>query len=350
MAVTEVVARLYDSRGQRPSQPSPSEKGFDEAIDTAVNNAEKDREVCYRCGHAHAHALRATPVFHKISDTSEAVADEKVAQSESSGTTDSVAAKTSEVAKSEAEEEISEGLVNSSAAYRFSIYIRTTSDIASYGASLMERFQSATEKFISALNQDSASGINLFDSYLGQAATAVENGESKTASFIDQMLQAADNGLKSVTASMNSASALSGLNLSMNSSLPGTSAADIAGIYLQDAIRTGSINSSGVATVKSTGQGSLRLIRTEELLTTSPALTTTPTLTAAQQSSPQVKNQILDRFLQLIEGLAGIASPQQTEVHFSLQVGRINGASTGSEAEIIEKMPEVADGVKEVSG
>ncbi len=342
MAVTEVVARLYDSRGQRPSQPSPSEKGFDEAIDAAVNNAEKDREVCYRCGHAHA--LRATPVSHKIPDSTEADGVEKGALPESSGTNISDTVKTSEVAETGPEEDIGEGLVNSSAAYRFSIYIRTTSEIASYGASLIERFQSATEQFISALNQDSSSGINLFDSYLGQAANAVEQGEGKTISFIDQMLQAADNGLKAVTASMNSASALSGLNLSMNSSLPGTSAADIAGIYLQDAIRTGSINSSGAATVKSAGQGSLRLIRTEELLTTSPVLS------PAQQSSPLIKNRILDRFLQLLDGLAGIASPQQNEIHFSLQFGGMTGSSTGIESETVDKMPEVADDVEKVSG
>lgn len=331
MAVTEIVARMYDARGQRPSSPSPSEKGFDEVISDAAKSSENDREVCVRCG-GNAHALKPTLVSHKIDDV----------DSESA----KVEATSSEEPVEPAQADISDIKVNSSAAYRFSIYIRTSSDIGSLGSSLAESFKEATLGFIQALHQDADSGINLFDSYLGQASAAAGSGSQQTSSFIDQMLEAADNGLKAVTASMNSASMFSGLNLSMNSALPGTSSADIAGIYLQDAMKNGSINSSGMPIVKSAGQGGLQLIRTEELLTT------VPELNPQQQSSPLIKNKILDRFMQMLEGLGSLVSPQQTEVYYSLQFGQLGGASSApaDDSQVLEQMPEAADSTEEVSG
>lgn len=328
MAVTEVIARMYDSRGQKPAAKTPSEKGFDEAIDKAVNNnSVKDREVCVRCGQNHN--LRPVLAADKIP--------------EKTSTTEGV--ETTQAPETQEAPAISEAQVNSSAAYRFSIFIRTTSQISTYASSLAEKFKSATQNFIQALHQDSNSGINLFDNYLGQAANYANTGETQTTSFIEQMLEAADNGLKAVTASMNSSSMLGGLNLSMNSALPGTSAADIAGIYLQDAIKTGSINSSGQATVKSAGQGGLQLIRSEDLVASPPLLN------PMQQSSPLIKNRILDRFMQLLEGLAGGFSPQQTEIQFSLQYGQIAGVTANSapENQVLDKMPEAVEGEEKVS-
>ncbi|MFZ5951267.1 MAG: hypothetical protein ACOYXC_11205 [Candidatus Rifleibacteriota bacterium] len=318
MAISHVTTKLYDGIEAKASKKAPSANGFDVLVNKKVEEKGRDREVCVACVHSHDTVEKASD-GEKAVETSDSAATEGVTQNKPA---DSV--------------EIEENVARSSAAYRFSIFIRTTSDVSSFGQTIADRFVDATRGFVQALHRDSSSGINLFDSYMGSANKAVSKGESQTVSFIDQMMQAADQGLKAVTASMNSASMLGGLNLSMNSALPGTSAADIAGIYLQDAVRTGSISSSGSATVKSVKTSGLQLIRSEDLLTAQPALS------SAQQSSPAVKNNILEYFLQMLEGMThshGIGNrPENTEIQLKLEVdGR--GVNL-NQSDVIEKMPD----------
>lgn len=323
MPVTQVVARMYDHRYQKPVSASPSEKGFDEAINKAVENDTNEKKVCSAC--VQATELNPTLVSHKLGEDAESASDTSIDAGKN-------AAEGATVLAGEQE-------VHSSAAYRFSIFIRTSSQISSFGSTILDRFHQATSQFVKALHGNQSYGISSLDSYLGQAENSVQQGEEQTKSFIDQMLEAADNGLKAVTASMNSAGMLNGLSLSTNSALPGTSAADIAGIYLQEAVRNGSINGAGSATTK-VSTSSLRLIRSEELVEVAPKLT------QAQEQIPEVKDRVLEKLLvmidELVAGLNGQGSSVETEFHFGLAYGGKSMTENvePNEAEAIEKMPE----------
>lgn len=340
MAITTVVARMYDSGGMKLRSGSTSENGFDEAINKAVDEKTnndvtektKNREVCVRC--VHARDLNPTLVSHKISS------DDNAAES--------TAEKSSEVESADGAAEVSEQEVNSSVAYRFSVFIRTSSDISSMGSGLIDKFRQATHGFVKALHADKSYGVNTLDSYLGQAEGAAKQGEVQTMSFVDKMLQAADNGLKAVTASMSSASVMNGFNLSMNSALPGTSAADIAGIYLQDAMQKSSMNGGSSRTSLNPGRGGgLQLIRTESLTSNSTS-TSAPelvSLSPGQEAQPAVRDSIIEKFLgildEIISGQGNFASPVRSEIHFRMDYASSDAKSidVDSSEKIVEEMP-----------
>ncbi len=315
MTVTPIVARMYDAQGQKLSSPSSSEKGFEEVVNKIAAEGKSDTEVCARC--AHSQNLNPTLVSHKIS--------EEVAAGDDEIATDKAEAATVEPA-----------VARTSAAWRFSIFIRTTSDMSSFGESMLDKFRQATRNFVQALRQDGSSGISVFDRYLQNASDSVGKGLDSGKSFINQMLEAADNGLKAVTATMNSASMMNGFNLSMNSALPGTSSADIAGIYLQEAMKNGSIGGSATTGLKSTKTAQLQLIRTDELLSAPPALS------PQQMSSPLVKDQILDQFVQMLDAIINpMPAMSRSEMFFSFNYVTAAGEKpAAAEPAVSDKMPE----------
>lgn len=337
MAVTNVVARMYDAGESKLRTASPSEKGFDEVMNKAVEDDSKavektdDREVCVRC--VQARDLNPTLVSHKISSDEKEVSPESEKKSVD-GTAD-----------------VSEQDVQTSVAYRFSIFIRTSSDITSFGGALVDKFNEATSGFVKALYADKSYGVNTLDSYLSQASGAASKGESQTLSFVDQMLKAADNGLKAVTASMNSASVLNGFNLSMNSAMPGTNAADIARLYLQDAAEKSATGGSGITNLNPGRSGGLQLIRSEDLLSAPVKLS------AADEAKPAVRDSIIEKFMAMLDemrlGINGGVSSVKTEIHFSIAYGNrvaANADAGNSSENIVETMPETEDsGVDEVT-
>ncbi|GAB4271434.1 MAG: hypothetical protein Kow0029_09120 [Candidatus Rifleibacteriota bacterium] len=318
MAVTEIIARMYGTGDGKFRQSSSSEKGFDEVLSKTVANGDSDREVCISCG--------------KVSGISESPIRREV----ESGNIENISAN--------GDAEVSEQDVQNSTAYRFSIFIRTSSDIAGFGEGLIDRFTRATAQFVSALRNEHNYGINILDGYLEQAQTAVRQGQGQTLNFVDSILQAADKGLKAVTASMSSASLLNGFNLSMSgtSALPGTSAADIAGIYLKDSINGGALNFSGTKSIKSAFGSSLRIIKPEELAP--PPVK----LAADVENSPSVKSRILDKFLQMLDQMTygnPYLSPDRTGIEFRLAYANAGVMTddisvTDASEKTAEKMPE----------
>jgi hypothetical protein len=220
-------------------------------------------------------------------------------------------------------EVVSEQEVNGSAAFRFSIFIRTGSQLVTAGNSLLERFQTATRELVGSLQKNDDYGLNLLDGFLAHSQQAVSAGQTESMKLIDEMLQAADNGLKAVNASLDAAGMMNGFNLSMNSALPGTSAADIAGIHLQEAMKSGSLVGGSTQSVtglsEHRGYG-LKLIKSAVSSDSTSHLALSP----SQESDPAIKNKVLSRFLEIFDSiLPGLNSQNSTgrnEMYFSMHL------------------------------
>lgn len=206
MTVNNVIARMYDAGVSKVPDDSSSQ--------TAVDNGEFQKAVeekvnsCNGCCDCEARAVSAK--------------------------TDTEAVKTVE---NDSDEE-------RSVMYRFTAYVRISSDFAGLGSNLLEEFKAATKSFISAVKADSSSDIPVLDQYLSQAEKSAGEGVSSGKSFIDSILAAADNGLKAITASMAGSAWMSGLNMTGSSGLTSASPIDIARIHLQNSLNSVSSGSS----------------------------------------------------------------------------------------------------------
>jgi hypothetical protein len=305
MSVDKMSFKIYDSQGTRPRQKAFAKTGFDEAIKNAVEKSTNENQACCCNG------LRCTPVTHKIitdeagkKTSDEAGADETNANQsqESSGVI-----KNTENESLNSTEATEVQYIESSVSYSFSIFIRTSSRVMSYGENLLNQFKKATEDFVKSLEQSDKHQVGMLDAYLGQAQSVANQGQSQTLEFIDEILQAADNGLQAVTASleasgkMNSLNGLNspgGFNLSMNSAMPGTSAADIAALHLQQASKYTGVNQISKTGLTEKRGYELKLIRGEDIVSEQQK-----NLNMVDETITSDKSKILHRFLSLLEDM-----------------------------------------------
>lgn len=288
MAVSEVIARLYDSGMQKLEKKA---EVVESEFSQVFNEVEKsDANQCEICAHA--------------------------AETAESGETKEIAA------------EVGSQEVVSAAGFRFSMFIRTSSSIQSYGNDLMNKFVDATRNFTRALYQQNTEKVAGLDAYLGQAQQAAASGQRQTMDFVDQMLEAADNGLKMATNSVNAAGMMSGFNLSMNSAMPGTSGADIAGVYLQDALKNGLPTSSATRTSNSSG---LQIVSQQY------DYAQKTELKKVGSAQDQSEVQILDKFLELLDKMTTkLEKPASTISEFGFKFAFSNlfeANQSGSEHE-----------------
>jgi hypothetical protein len=269
MSAINVVAKMYDSPSVAATkETAPEKEGFDQVVKTAIEDKSSDAS-CANCN--------------------------------------------ADVAVADAAPVDSEQEVNRSAMYRFTMFIRVSGDIGGMSQTLAEEFASLTKGFVGGLLAEKDAGVNVLDGYLGQAEKAVSEGLATTKTMVDDMLSAADYGLKSVIASMSASSWMSSLGGgAASSSLTGTSMADIAKIYLQDSVKNGAANpavvgSSSAGAVSYGGGFQLSMVKgATEPLKIVPAGSEQPAVTVSDDSAAiSRKESILERFLQLIENMSG---------------------------------------------
>ena len=260
---------MYDSSSTVASKETvPEKEGFDQVVKTAIE------ETSSNVGCANCSAGAA------VADTAETAADSEV---------------------------------NRSAMYRFTMFIRVSGDMGAMSQTLAEEFSSLTKGFVSGLLAEKDAGVNVLDGYLGQAENAVNKGLATTKTMVDDMLSAADYGLKSVIASMSSSSWMSTLGGGgSSSSLTGTSMADIAKIYLQDSMNKGAgttagLGSSSAGAVSYGGGFQLQMVKgATEPLKIVPEQSEQQAVAVSNDSAAiSSKESILERFLQLIDDMSG---------------------------------------------
>ncbi len=233
-----------------------------------------------------------------------------------------------------------------SAMYRFTMFVRISGDMGGLQQSLVDEFRQATRSFVGALRSENGYGLNSLDQYLGKADEASNAGLASSKSFIDNILAAADNGLKAVTASIASSAWMSGLNLTgsaMNSSgMSSGSPMDLAKLQLQEALlKTNQLSSSSSSSAPMVDYGSgfsLAMLKTRTDLKKVDAagnssdetskvaeVAETPLQLASsnQDVSLNMRNSVLDKFLELIDSLSSSLGGGATVVRagFSFAVG-----------------------------
>jgi len=197
-----------------------------------------------------------------------------------------------------------EQVIEKSAMYRFTAYVRISSDFSSLGTSLLDEFKNATRAFVSALKESQTSDVPVLDQYLNKAGESAANGFYSGKSFVDSMLAAADNGLKAITASMSGSAWMSGLNIG-SSGLTTSSPADIARVHLQNSLGNYS-SAAAVKTVSHADYGNGRTLelvksRSASLEKIDPESDTPTTATRLDDNVLSRRDKLLDRFLQLID-------------------------------------------------
>ncbi|HNX74180.1 MAG TPA: hypothetical protein PLM07_03530 [Candidatus Rifleibacterium sp.] len=332
MSVSEISSKLYtDSRPDVAAEKSES-SGFDAIVESAVQK-KASAPACSAC-------VRITePVT--VPATEEPVAS--VAGSEVA----EPAAEKTEATASQAVAPAEDEEVTRSAMYSFTMYVRISGDFAGLQNSFADGFKAATTSFVKALQSDSSFGVDALDNYLGQAESASGNGMQSARTFLDEMLTAADKGLKMITASLKSSAWMSGLNLNGSSSsssslsslssmfasssssssssssmFSSSSALDMAKLQLQAALESSAGKSSdnlsaatGSAEMVDYGSGyKLAKLKGDALVKVDesgnsdslPAATKTADDSKAVAASPAItrRNLLLDRFLQLIDSLS----------------------------------------------
>lgn len=284
MSAINVVARMYEPSDAAVSNESSTvESGFDQAIQAAIDTGNKNTG-CIGCA-----------ATNTATETKEVVAEPDI---------------------------------NRSAAYRFTMFIRVSGDIGGMSQTLADEFRSLTKGFVGELLGEKDAGVGALDSYLGQAETAVNNGLASTKSMVDNMLSAADYGLRSVVSSMTSNSWISNLGGSTASAMTGVSMADIAKIYLQDSVKTLSTSSGAVSAQQLSSAGSVsygggfqlqKVNGATEPLKIVPADADKPLVSeTAGSNAIGSKNKILERFLQLLDDITGAVGGRVTRAEYTV--------------------------------
>ncbi|EKD83839.1 MAG: hypothetical protein ACD_39C00416G0003, partial [uncultured bacterium] len=283
MSAIDVVARMYDTPTQTAVKESDSAgTGFDQAIQTAIDTSAAS-STCSACG-------AAAPV--------------------SSGT-----------ALSEASDVASDPETNRSAMYRFTVFVRVSGDMGAMSQTLAEEFKSLTRGFVSGLLAEKDAGVEPLDSFLGQAESVVEKGFESSKKMVDDMISAADYGLKSVIASMTSSSWMSSLGGNSSSGgLTGSSMADIAKLYLQDNINKGLTGSSSTGAVSYGGGFQLQKVSAtnQPLKIVAADSEKTATTETTESTALSRKDKILERFLQLIDDISGAIGGKVIKASYSV--------------------------------
>lgn len=341
MAVTNIIARLYDAGTSKTSSQTTAatDSSFAETVQAAVD------------------------------EKTSAEATEKTSVKETATKTCCCCEKTDDDTE-----------VNKSAMFRFSMFIRVSSDFGAVQDSMIDKFKEATKSFVESLKKDEKYDLPVLDGYLGKADEAAASGLENARSFLDSILSSADNGLKSISSSLTGSSWMSGLNSSSTSNgFASTSLADIALLQLQNALyttsaaSTGATSSSSAETVTYSSGHKLELVKGPSLATidansggfsggmvsaadssagtTKAATDDSSTSTASDVSVLSTRDRILDRFLQFLDGLssgsatdvrvvkAGFSfSYSGSVVKESMEAGKANGDVSTDTADADEKV------------
>jgi hypothetical protein len=285
MSAINVVARMYDSPAPAAVKEADAAKdGFDQAMQTAVGSS------------AAVPACAGCATHTSVSDVSETASAAGV-------------------------ETASEPEVSRSAMYRFTMFVRVSGDMGAMSQTLAEGFKSLTRGFVGELLNEKTSGVDVLDGYLGQAENAVSKGFESSKKMVDDMISAADYGLKSVIASMTSSSWMSSLGGNSSSGgLTGSSMADIAKLYLQDNINKGLTGSSSTGAVSYGGGFQLQKVSATnqplKIASAEPEKIAPPETTSSTAISS--KDKILERFLQLIDDLSGAIGGRVIQASYSV--------------------------------
>jgi hypothetical protein len=193
------------------------------------------------------------------------------------------------------------------------MFIRISSDFSAAEESLAGKFREATRRFVEALGKEENRDVAVLDKYLDTAGKASNAGIQQSRSFIDSMLEAADKGLKAITASMTGSSWLSGLNLLSGTSggLTSASPADIAKVYLQDSLSktssSAATSSSGSVSRTSYGNYQLEMVKGAAAPVKVDSAGNSSAMTSQDsqntKESKSVCDRILEMFLQLLDDL-----------------------------------------------
>lgn len=331
--------------GYESSRPAESSSG--KAFASVINQEVDKQQTCRPC----IRVTQPVPVEETVPaavDNSAAATAAETEDTVAATAVDDTSAETVETTEAEKTGAVDQAVSGRSAMYRFTMYIRISGDMGGMQQSLVDEFRQATRGFASALRSESGYGLNALDQYLGKAEEASASGLASSKSFIDNILAAADNGLKAITASITSSAWMSGLNLTgsaMNSSGMNGSSMDLAKLQLQEALlKTNQLtsSSSSAAPMVDYGSGfSLSMLKNRTDLkkvdaagnssgengkVTEPAVTTeTPVQLASsnQEVSLNMRNSVLDKFLELIDSLSSSLGGGATVVRagFSFAVG-----------------------------
>ncbi len=333
-------------QGYESSRPAGSSSGKAFA---GVIGQEVDRQMaCRPC----IRVTQPVPVEEPVpvvADNSAAVtAVDSSAETEDTAVATAVADTSATTAATDKAGPVDQAVSSHSAMYRFTMYVRISGDMGGLQQSLVDEFRQATRSFVGALRSDSGYGLNSLDQYLGKAEEASNIGLASSKSFIDNILAAADNGLKAVTASIANSAWMSGLNLTgpaMNSSgMNSGSPMDLAKLQLQEALlKTNQLvsSSSSAAPMVDYGSGfSLAMLKNRNDLKKVDAsgnssdsadkvveVADTPVKQASvgQDASLNMRNSVLDKFLELIDSLSSFSGGGATVVRAGFSFAAGNG-------------------------
>lgn len=328
--------------GYENSRPAESSSG--KAFASVINQEVDKQQTCRPC----IRVTQPVPVEETVPAAVDNSAAATAAETEDTVAATSVADTSVETTEAEKTGVVDQAVSGRSAMYRFTMYIRISGDMGGMQQSLVDEFRQATRGFVSALRSENGYGLNALDQYLGKAEEASASGLASSKSFIDNILAAADNGLKAITASITSSAWMSGLNLTgsaMNSSGMNGSSMELAKLQLQEALlKTNQLtsSSSSAAPMVDYGSGfSLSMLKNRTDLkkvdaagnssgengkvTETAATTETPVQLASsnQEVSLNMRNSVLDKFLELIDSLSSSLGGGATVVRagFSFAVG-----------------------------
>lgn len=317
MSAISVVARMYDNPTPAAVKESDSSAdGFEQAMQTAIDSS-ASVATCSTCA---AHAAASGSEASASSETSETSGVEPSADPE----------------------------INRSAMYRFTVFVRVSGDMGSLSQTLAEEFKSLTKGFVSELLGEKETGVEALDSYLGQAESAVNKGFESSKKMVDDMISAADYGLKSVIASMTSSSWMSSLGGNSSSGgLTGSSMADIAKLYLQDNINKGNTGSSYAGAVSYGGGFQLQKVSAtnQPLKIASADTENTVAPETTDSTALSSKDKILERFLQLIDNISGAIGGKVIKASYSVSyydsaLSRDKEVKEPASAQVVEAVDE----------
>ncbi len=395
MSVSEIKTRIYqDVRADSPA--TKSEGGsFDSVIDAAVQKRQCPAcRPCYRLTQPETAETSVQTASESVIPDAGAEAAATDAAADTAGDTAAVdsieaAAATETAEKSESAAKAGESLSvdeqnegNRSAMYRFTMFVRISGDFGSLQQSLIDNFKEATVSYVNALKGQSEHGVEALDGYLNKAETSAAQGMESARSFIDEILSAAQTGLKVITSTLKSSAWMSGMNLNGSSSLSSmfsssssdssslfstSSDMDLARLLLQSALES-SEKATGDATAEMVDYGSgykLAMLKGQELTRVDAAGNSKEEeagleVTRASKAIEQ-RNYLFERFLQLIDSMSSSidGGTQVVRAGFSFaidngiiadyrEVGKAVGAMNVSENSSSSDKTEPADAAEEI--
>ena len=125
--------------------------------------------------------------------------------------------------------------IDSAVSYTFSFFVKVSQKFTNISQNLGEEFKNISESFFHSLQQSPSSSETNINKYLGSAHKAASQEADTAKKFLRSIKSMQHNTLQSMVGGKNVGSLMSGVNLSTNSALPGTTGSDIAKLYLSAA-------------------------------------------------------------------------------------------------------------------